>query len=56
MGTGHALSTFNQFGLDTTRRHVRASSSASESTRKWSPAFAGTAAGTVNRRFESRLA
>ena len=55
MGTGQALSTFNQFGFDAMRRHVKASSSASKSTRKWSPGLAGTAAGTVNRRFESRV-
>jgi len=55
MGTGQALSTFNQFGFDAMRRHIKASSSASKSTRKWSPGLAGTAAGTVNRRFESRV-
>jgi len=55
MGTGQALSTFNQFGFDTMRRHMKASSSGSKSTRKWSPGLAGTAAGTVNRRFESRV-
>jgi hypothetical protein len=55
MGTGQALSTFNQFGFDAMRRHIRASSSASKSTRKWSPGFAGTAAGTVNRRLESSV-
>jgi hypothetical protein len=53
--TGQALSTFNHFGFDAMRRHNKASSSASKSTRKWSPGFAGTAAGTVNRRFESRV-
>jgi hypothetical protein len=37
------------------QRDIRASSSGSKSTRKWSPALAGTAAGTVNRRFESRV-
>ena len=55
MGTGQALSTFNQSGFDAMRRHIKASSSASKSTRKWSPGFAGTAAGTVNRHFESRV-
>src|SRR5712692_6704071 len=50
MGTGQALSTFNQFGFDAMRRHITASSWASKSTRKWSPGLAGTAAGTVNRR------
>jgi len=55
IGTGQALSTFNQFGFDAMRRHIKASSSASKSTRKWSPGLAGTAAGTVNRRFESRV-
>src|SRR5215472_7541837 len=55
MGTGQALSTFNQFGFDAMRRHIKASSSASKSTRKWSPGLAGTAAGTVNRRFESSV-
>lgn len=55
MGTGQALSTFNQFGLDAMRRHIKASSSASKSTRKWSPGLAGMAAGTVNRRFESSV-
>jgi hypothetical protein len=55
MGTGQALSTFNQFGFDAMRRHIKASSSGSKSTRKWSPGLAGTAAGTVNRRFESRV-
>src|SRR5262245_8992855 len=55
MGTGQALSTFNQFGFDAMRRHMKASSSGSKSTRKWSPGLAGTAAGTVNRRFESRV-
>ena len=34
MGTGQALSTFNHFGLDAMRRHNKASSSASKSTRK----------------------
>jgi hypothetical protein len=55
MGTGQDLSTFNQFGFDAMRRHSKASSSASKSTRKWSPGLAGTAAGTVNRRFESSV-
>jgi hypothetical protein len=55
MGTGQALSTFSQFGFDAMRRHIKASSSASKSTRKWSPGLAGTAAGTVSRRFESRV-
>ena len=55
MGTGQALSTFNQFGFDAMRRHIKASSSASKSMRKWSPGLAGTAAGTVNRRFESSV-
>ena len=55
MGTGQALSTLNQFGFDAMRRHIKASSSASKSTRKWSPGLAGTAAGTVNLRFESRV-
>jgi hypothetical protein len=55
MGTGQALSIFNQFGFDAMRRHINASSSASKSMRKWSPGLAGTAAGTVNRRFESRV-
>src|SRR5215468_5402399 len=55
IGTGQALSTFNQFGFDAIRRHIKASSSASKSTRKWSPGLAGTAAGTVNRRFESSV-
>ena len=55
MGTGQALSTFNQFGFAAMRRHIKASSSASKSMRKWSPGLAGTAAGTVNRRFESSV-
>jgi hypothetical protein len=55
MGTGQALSTFNQFGFDAMRRHIKASSSESKSMRKWSPGLAGTAAGTVNRRFESSV-
>jgi hypothetical protein len=55
IGTGQALSTFNQFSFDAMRRHIKASSSASKSTRKWSPGLAGTAAGTVNRRFESSV-
>src|SRR4029453_636146 len=55
IGTGQALSTFNQFGLDAMRRHIKASSSASKSTRKWSPGLAGIAAGPVNRRFESSV-
>src|SRR5262245_12938514 len=36
MGTGQALSTFNQFGFDAMRRHMKASSSGSKSTTKWS--------------------